>query len=92
MSTLVIFRKWKDTGEIIALFPEMKEERGLCNSYMHVGQHGSANYVYLVSGASARGQTALTVSTTPAEYAALLAELVQIGYDDLKVRKKWIRK
>ncbi len=87
MSTLVIFRKWKDTGDIIALFPEMKEERVLCNSYMHVGQHGSANYYRLV--------TALHPPTMPAtsdEYANLLAELESIGYDDLKVRKKWIRR
>lgn len=39
--TAVDFRKFTD-GEIIALFYE-KSSGGLCNSYMHVGQHGDAS-------------------------------------------------
>jgi hypothetical protein len=31
--TLVVFRKWKDTGDIIALFPrEVADNRGNCSS------------------------------------------------------------
>jgi len=37
----VIFKQFDD-GDIIALFPEMIEGNGI-NSYMHVGQHSSAN-------------------------------------------------
>jgi hypothetical protein len=81
--TRVIFRKWRDTGEIIALFPEIKSSRGMCESYMQIGQHGGADYSYLVAG-----WYGPTVPATPEEYADLLAELEDIGYDDLLIRKK----
>ncbi len=82
--TRVIFRKWRDTGEIIALFPELiVTESGMCESYMHIGQHSEANYNHLVAG-----WYGLTVPATPEEYATLLAELELIGYDDLVIRKK----
>lgn len=87
MSTLVIFRKWRKEGDILALFPEMKEGTGLCNSYTHIGQHTSAQYGYLVNG-----WYGPTVPAKPEEYADLLAELISIGYDDLKIRQKWIRR
>lgn len=79
MTTPVIFRKFKD-GDIIALFPcEPADLSGLyCQSYMHVGQHSGASYF---------GVCQVTKLATPAEYAELLAELVKIGYDDLKVYK-----
>ena len=41
----VIFRKNKD-GEIIAFFPEAKVNYGNIMSYMHVGQHCEASYLY----------------------------------------------
>jgi len=45
MKTKAIFCKWKDTGDIIAFFPEIPaDSRGGIMSYMHVGQHGAANY------------------------------------------------
>lgn len=40
----VIFRRWCDTGEVIAFFPDQQERDGLMGSYMHVGQHGPASY------------------------------------------------
>jgi len=84
--TLVIFRKFRDGGDIIALFPEMEENDGLCNSYQHIGQHGAANYCGLVSA-----QDRTTAPATPEEYADLLEELEAIGYTNLKIRKKWMR-
>lgn len=84
--TLVIFRKFRDGGDIIALFPEMKEERGMCNSYQHIGQHGSANYGLLVNG-----WLGSTVPAISEEYADLLEELEAIGYTNLKIMKKWMR-
>ena len=79
--TLTIFRKFKE-GDIIALFPEIKWDRqGLfCSSYMHIGQHGSADY----------GIIRITKPATPEEYSDLKAELESIGYT-LKIRRKWIR-
>lgn len=82
--TRVIFRKWRDTGEIIALFPEViVTVGGLCESYMQIGQHSGADYNYLVAG-----WYGPTVPATPEEYADLLVELEEIGYDDLVIRKK----
>lgn len=71
--TAVVFRKWKDNGHIIALFPELPSDiQGwYCDSYMHVGQHDGADYYGVVE------------HTTPAsrkESAALARELRRIGY------------
>lgn len=43
--TKVIFRKWKNNGDIIALFPEIpgNGHPGTCLSFEHVGQHGTAS-------------------------------------------------
>lgn len=40
----VILRQWKESGDVIALWPFMPEGNGLVNSYEHVGQHGAADY------------------------------------------------
>jgi hypothetical protein len=77
--TRVIFRKWKDNGDIIAFFPDDDWGRGLIGSYMHTGQHGGAMY------------PCDTVPASPEEYADLLAELKQVGYDDLVIRKRRTR-
>lgn len=78
--SVVVFRKWKDTGDIIALFPlEASDVSGLySNSYMHVGQHGSAD---------AEGLVKVTVPASPTEYTPLKRELERIGYS-LVVRKR----
>ena len=72
MKTKTIFRKFKD-GEVIALFPEIPSdyEGRYCDSYMHIGQHGSANYQGLLKD---------TVLATPEEYAELKHEL-ETRYD-----------
>lgn len=80
--TKVIFRKFKD-GEIIALFPQEPATRDGwgCLSYMHVGQHGSADPM-IVHG------------TKPAkwnEFVELLRELQSIGYNDLAVCNRFTR-
>jgi len=80
---IVIFRTWRRglTGQgVIALFPlEPGDSQGLyCLCYEHVGQHGAADYQYILS---------VTDAATPAEYADLLAELQSIGYD-LAVRQR----
>lgn len=76
--TRVIFRKWKDSGNIIAFFPDTVND---CNysfimSYEHLGQHGEADY---------NGLLPLTKRATRVEYYPLLQELQSIGYDDLKI-------
>lgn len=72
--TKVVFRKWKD-GDIIALFPDdVNPHDGTVTSYMHVGQHGAADYA---------GVIAATQPAHEQEYHDLLAELKQIGYKNL---------
>jgi len=66
----VVFRKF-DNGDVIALFPEEEQGRGLIGSYMEIGQHGDAS-------------KSLITDLEPAskeEYAKLAAELKRIGYD-----------
>lgn len=82
--TIVVFRKFKENNEVIAIFPmdQYNEDKELCSSYMHVGQHGAASY-------------RLVDDTTPAtslEYNDLYNELKSIGYDliiNTRISKKW---
>jgi hypothetical protein len=65
----VVFRAWKSgdfKGEVNALFPDLHEPRGLVSCYAHVGQHGVADYRYMIR---------MTRPATQEEYAPLLREL-----------------
>jgi len=77
--TVVVFRVWPN-GDVIALFPLIAAETTgqACQSYEHVGQHGSAN-ASLVVGSTRRA--------TSAEYRELASELRAIGYR-LDVRRR----
>lgn len=79
--TPIIFRKYheKDGGEVFALFPTIDGASGCCMSYQHVGQHSSADYTYCVMK---------TCPANPEEYSDLLKELIEVGYDDLKVYQR----
>jgi hypothetical protein len=67
--TRVVFRVYKD-GDVIALFPDLHDVQGI-TSYMHIGQHGAADYGLVMSQ---------TKPATVEQYAALARELQQIGY------------
>lgn len=71
--TLVIFRRWRDTGDIIALFPELPSDyRGhFCDAYEHVGQHGGADFLGIIQA---------TRPVTDADAKDLIEELTRIGY------------
>jgi len=77
--TDVIFRRFPEDNEIIVLFPhELWDNRGGIISYMHIGQHGEAEY------------SACMKNTKPAkenEYMPLYKELESVGYN-LNVIKK----
>lgn len=75
--TKVVFRKYKD-GSILALFPSTGYGLCLIESYMHIGQHGGADY---------NGCILDTKPATPAEYQELKTELESLGYN-LKVIKR----
>jgi hypothetical protein len=82
--TITVFRVWKDTGDVIALFPEIDEGHGNCSSYMHVGQHSAASFSQVVS----RTRPASTF-----EYAPLKRELEASPYSyKLRIVRKWGRK
>jgi hypothetical protein len=78
--TIVIFRIWKDTGDVIALFPRIPSDLNgwYCQSYMHIGQHGGADFDVVMR------------ATRPAsrrESLSLRRELRQIGYRLTPVRR-----
>lgn len=77
--TIAVFRKFSN-GEIIVLFPEIAATADgyYCSSYVHVGQHGSADYYHVVSH---------TKPATPQEYTNLKRELEGLGYS-LEIRQK----
>ena len=77
--TEVIFRKFND-GEILALFPyDIFNHRGGVTSYVHVGQHGEADYRHCVNR---------TNLATEQEYKDLKEELESIGYNLKAVKKR----
>ena len=69
----VIFRRWRDTGTLIALFPGLPAdyEGWFCDAYEHVGQHGGADY---------HGVIQATQPVNVEEAAPLAEELERIGY------------
>lgn len=72
----VIFRKWRNTGNVIAFFPDQRDGEFI-GSYEHVGQHSNATYPH-----------SQTIPATPEEYADLLRELQGIGYELRVVRRR----
>jgi hypothetical protein len=76
----VIFRKWRDSGNVIAFFPDQVDGPYI-GSYEHIGQHSNATYPH-----------PQTEPATPDEYADLLAELRTIGYDNLRIVKRVTRR
>lgn len=71
-----VFRIWpkRQGGDVIALMPELWHDHGhtQCTSYQHLGQHGGAYYRHVIDS---------TRPATAKEYAPLLKELRDRGYD-----------
>jgi len=77
MKTKVIYRKFKDGEEIIAVFPELSypgftSKKGLVMDYMFVGQHGECEYNTIMK---------MTTIAFPKDYEVLKAQLEDLGYD-----------
>jgi len=82
--TIVMFRKYKDEGDIIALFPGLNHASGNANyghvmSYMHVGQHSEVDYTGVIYA---------TKPATEPEYQDLADELTSLGYNLRVVSRK----
>lgn len=77
-TTQVMFRLWK--GEIIALFPYIiADTKGSVMSYMHVGQHGGADYDAIMKASQ---------PATPTQMLPLYQELESVGYNLEVVRRR----
>ena len=74
MATKVIFKKEKGATGVYALFPESSEGNYCITSYTHIDQHSPASKTLMKARNAAKE-----------EYQDLLAELVNVGYDDLIV-------
>lgn len=72
-TTLVVFRRWRETNDLIALFPaEPSDINGWhCLSYERIGQHAGADY---------HGVIQATRLATDEEATSLAQELTRIGY------------
>lgn len=82
--TKIIFRKDKRDGTIVAFFPDFEANYGRIACYEHIGQHGEADLMYYWND---------TKKATPEEYTDLYNELTNlVGYDDLTIRQKLIRR
>lgn len=83
METRVIFRKFKDTKSIIAIFPDLGypeyATRGNIMSYMFIGQHSECNYDIVMR---------MTSPVLSKECKVLQAVLEDIGYVLKVVTKK----
>jgi len=79
MKTRTTFRTFHNSGDTIALFPEIPADvRGdFCQSYQTIGQHGAAS----------PDLSHCTRPATPEEIAPLAAELERIGYTVAPVRR-----
>ena len=75
----VVFRKWRDSGDVIALLPSIEANYGRMMMYEHVGQHGEGDSQVVMSK---------TVAAKPSEYADLMRELGQVGYKGLQPKRR----
>lgn len=85
MATLVKFlvNEREDKDEVFAFFPQLNYNRVLYGNklktcYSRIGQHSACDVEYAKESREA----------TKAEYSELLAELKQIGYNNLKILNK----
>lgn len=72
--TVVVFRRWRDSGDVVALFPCLPEPQGRCSSFMHVGQHAAADYAATLEA------TTQASPLTDADVRELAAELIAAPY------------
>lgn len=79
-TTLVVFRRWRDGGDIVALFPGIPTDTHghFCEAYEHVGQHGGADY---------HGVIRATTPASDEDAASLAGELDRVGYSLAVVKR-----
>lgn len=77
IQTKMIFRRWRNNQEIIALLPEEPADPNgyLCQSYEHIGQHGAADYAHVIAKT-----TPITREDASSDLLQLMDELNALGY------------
>ena len=84
--TAVTFRAVKKgdfKDDVTAVFLDMPEGPGMLTCYAHVGQHGTCSIEWILQS---------TRPAKPDEYAALEKELHAIGYQNLRIESRFIRR
>ena len=85
MATLVRFLVHEVDGDVLAMFPQINYCKQLYGtkqkmSYMRIGQHGAcASDIHIPASDNP------WISATLEQYADLLQELKNVGYDNLKI-------
>lgn len=74
--TIVTFRYDEDNDEVVAVFPYIENNDGTIMCYSHIGQHSSCVWDWVEED---------TIPATKEQYADLLKELEDQGYDDLLI-------
>lgn len=77
--TRAVLRRFKDGGDLLALFPDEDYGNGLIMSYQRVGQHSGADYTYCISA---------SIPVSELEAKPLVRELESIGYN-LQIIKRY---
>lgn len=74
MTDVVVFRRWKDTGDLVAIFPELSaDEQGQnCLAHDEIGQQVAADYDQFIED---------TTPVTERESGRFAHELTLLGYD-----------
>lgn len=74
MPDAVIFRRWNETGDLLALFPEQPAdaEGRYCLAYDELGQHIAADYEQIMRD---------TTPVSPTQCGRFAHELTLLGYN-----------
>ena len=84
MSEPVIFRRWCDSGTLIAIFPEWSREddRDTVMTYEYLGQHSEGSYKLIID------HTEPILGPGEPDVEALLKELEDMGYDVRIIKRR----
>lgn len=74
--TIVTFRYDEENDEVVAVFPYIENNDDTIMCYSHIGQHSSCGWDWVEED---------TIPATKEQYADLLKELEDQGYDDLLI-------
>lgn len=81
--TKVVLRRWKQTGDVFALFPELAADlHGHCDSYEEIGGHGAADYFYCLEASKPIKNYRYDLAAR-----AIISQLTRIGYNLKRIQR-----